>query len=120
MDNIPENEYLRPRSPLHSPLSRSRTLDRKVAKHEMAVEDREQEHRIEIENQQTDNTYKSCCIEMDKRFLQFLSQFVIGFFIIIFCSVQLVRLDKAEDQRTYISLLSLIIGIFLPSPSIKK
>lgn len=116
MDNN-ENEYLRPDTALRSPLSRSRTLD----KHYIDVEDKKLEHRIEIEDKVYDDIWTSCCgIKLDKRALQFFSQYFISLTLITFSMVQLIRLDNCSDQNTYLALLSLLIGIALPSPSLKK
>lgn len=64
------------------------------------------------------NVWKSCCLEVDKRAITFFSQFTISIMIISFCLLQLYRLDKC-DSSEYMSLLTLVLGTWLPNPSMK-
>ena len=60
--------------------------------------------------------WKSCCgFQVDKRGISFFSQFFISIIIIIFCLLQLHRLDKC-DSDIYMNLLTLILGTWLPNP----
>jgi hypothetical protein len=64
------------------------------------------------------NVWKSCCLRVDKRAITFFSQFTISLIIIIFCLGQLYILDKC-DSDIYMNLLTLILGTWLPNPSMK-
>jgi hypothetical protein len=64
------------------------------------------------------NVWKSCCLEVDKRAITFFSQFTISILIICFCLLQLHTLDKCESGE-YMSLLTLVLGTWLPNPSMK-
>jgi hypothetical protein len=64
----------------------------------------------------SDNLWKSCCILVDKRMTVFISQLVIALAVISFSFVQLIRSDECESNQLYVGLLTMIIGIFLPSP----
>ena len=64
------------------------------------------------------NYWDSCCIRADKRAISFFSQFFISILIISFCLCQLYRLDKC-DSDIYMNLLTLILGTWLPQPSMK-
>jgi len=64
------------------------------------------------------NVWRSCCLEVDKRAITFFSQFIISIFIIAFCLGQLYTLDKC-DSDIYMNLLTLILGTWLPNPSMK-
>lgn len=65
-----------------------------------------------------ENTWKSCCLIVDKRAVSFFSQLGISTIIIIFCLCQLYTLDKC-DSSEYMSLLTLVLGCWLPQPSMK-
>tara|TARA_R110000772_G_scaffold157881_4_gene269155 strand:- start:153 stop:506 length:354 start_codon:yes stop_codon:yes gene_type:complete len=67
-----------------------------------------------------ENTWKSFCLRTDKRAVIFFSQLSISIAVMSFCCVQLVRLENCEAQSLYSGLLSLVIGIHLPQPKIKK
>ncbi len=65
------------------------------------------ETKIAEENEKTDvellnNEWRSCCFKADKDFLKF---FVPG---------------NSEDKSLYVSLLTLILGIYTPQPTIKN
>jgi hypothetical protein len=64
------------------------------------------------------NTWKSCCFVVQKDAIQFFSQLVISLLIITFCLFQLHYLDKCESAE-YMSLLTLVLGTWLPQPSMK-
>jgi len=78
----------------------------------------EQEVKIEISDD--DNTWRSCCILIDKRAVQYFSQLFICIGVMGFCIIQLVRLESCHDQQTYHSLLTFIIGCIMPSPKFNK
>lgn len=78
------------------------------------------EHKIDMEEKEEDHTWKSCCIELDRRAVQYFSQLFICVGIMTFCLVQLVRLDSCDDQQSYLGLLTLLIGIMIPSPKFNK
>lgn len=61
-----------------------------------------------------------CCRggRTDSRLLQFIVSTGMSVIIVIFCIVQLVRLDEPVAQNTYISLLTLVFGIFIPTPKV--
>ncbi len=57
--------------------------------------------------------WKSCCFELDRRAVKFFSQLTISLIVIIFSLYQLYR-DK--DKDVYLSLLTMILGIFVEAP----
>lgn len=63
-----------------------------------------------------DTTWRSCCLTVDKRALAFFSSLVISLIILLFCIYQLVNKTECEDIQIYISLITMIIGVYLPSP----
>ena len=74
----------------------------------------------DIIDKRFDATWRIGGSDFDKRFLKFVSQVFVSVGVISFCMVQLVRNNDCESQQEYISLLTLIVGIFLPEPSFKR
>jgi len=84
--------------------------------------ERKLEHRIEIEDKQQEmalNAWVSCCFKVDRRACTFITQMVILSLVMTFCSVQLILLDGC-DSDPYLGLLTLCIGVVIPSPIFKK
>jgi hypothetical protein len=61
------------------------------------------------------NTWKSCCLRVDRRAVQFFSQLVISLLIITFCLFQLHHLPKCESGE-YLSLLTMVLGTWIEAP----
>jgi hypothetical protein len=90
------------------------------------IQERKLEHRIEVENKKQEqeqeiieNTWSSCCFHIDRRACKFVSQMVTLASIMTFCVVQLIRLDKCDSDQ-YLGILTLCIGVVIPSPIFKK
>ena len=81
---------------------------------------RQLEHKIEIENKEQENVWQASCIKLDRRCLIFCNQVLFGLILTGFCMTKLTRELSTEEQMVYLSLLSTVTGIFLPSPSIKR
>lgn len=88
---------------------------KEILKHNFAVQDKVIKHNFDVE----DNTWKSCCLILDKTFVQFFTQMCILSLIIVFCIVQLVHNKDCESQRGYMGLLTFLLGILCPQPKIK-
>lgn len=91
-----------------------------------AMLERTLDHKIEIENKQQErdlekvgNTWSSCCFDIDRRACIFVTQMMTLAMIMTFCITQLVRLDKCDSDQ-YLGILTLCIGVIIPSPIIKK
>jgi hypothetical protein len=70
------------------------------------------------------NTYwKSCCSRtLDKRATIFFTQVAFGVLVVGFSMGQIIALDKCDpsaDSGMYLSLITLVLGWFAPSPSLK-
>ena len=72
------------------------------------------------DNDDDDNTWKSCCVRSDKRAISFFSQLSISVLVIVFCLYQLIHLTTCNDQQAYIGLLTLILGVWLPAPAMRR
>ena len=69
---------------------------------------------------ETDDNVKweSCCMIVNKNMVKFLSTFIISLIVIALCCYQIVD-KEITDKSLYVSLLTLITGIYLPQPSLK-
>ena len=64
-----------------------------------------------------DNLWRSCCFIINKNFLKYIVQVFISCIILSLCSYKIIIIDESEDKSIYISLITLVTGVFLPSPS---
>jgi hypothetical protein len=78
------------------------------------------EHRINIQDKKYKNKWESCCLTMDKRAVQYFTQIAIIMGVMSFSIVQLIRLDDCDSQQTYMGLLTMMIGVIMPSPRFNK
>lgn len=89
------------------------------------IEDQVLERREEIGFRRR-TFWKSCCgTVIDRRAIQFFVQVVIGSGVMLFCMAkiwQAVPLHgcTGEDTTVYFSLLSALVGFYIPSPSMNK
>lgn len=65
------------------------------------------------------NFWKSCCgAVMDRRAVQFFVQLGVGSVVITFCMVKICVAPEGENTTVYFSLLSALVGYFIPSPTL--
>jgi Na+-translocating ferredoxin:NAD+ oxidoreductase RnfA subunit len=57
---------------------------------------------------------------LDRRAVIYLTHVCISMIMIIFCMYQLIELNECHSQQLYSTLLTLIIGIYLPSPAVRN
>jgi hypothetical protein len=76
---------------------------------------------IEVEKKPIDtNTMRSCCYDLDKSAVQYFTQVGVIIGIMSFCVYKLSMNETPEQQTIYMSLLSSLVGLVLPSPIFKK
>ena len=94
-------------------------MDTKIHIDELSTDEKKIlfQHEIKKEDDKFANTWKSCCLVMDRRAIQFFSQLIIISSIMIFCIVQLVH-DGQNSHQPYMSLLTFLIGVLIPSPKL--
>jgi hypothetical protein len=64
--------------------------------------------------------WRSCCFKIDKRVFVFTSQLIISIIILTFSMIQLAgEHGTCEGSAPYLTLISTLIGYWLPSPTIK-
>ena len=61
--------------------------------------------------------WKSCCFMCDKRVIVFASQLMISTTVLMFCMGQLYTSQSCEHDALYSSVLTLVLGCWLPSPT---
>jgi hypothetical protein len=67
-----------------------------------------------------DNRWRSCCgMVLDRRLVMYSTQMTMIGLTMMFCVRQLTILDTCNDQQSYIGLLTLLLGLVIPSPSTK-
>ena len=86
---------------------------------QMTTSRRVLEHKIQTENVNQDTTWKSCCLLMDRRAVQYFTQVTVISSVMAFCIYQLVTNETCEAQTGYTGLLTLLIGVLVPSPKFK-
>ena len=84
-----------------------------------SVERRILDHALKAEEAQNENTWKSMCLEMDRRAVQYFTQISIIGGVMMFCIFKLITDTSCVAQQTYTGLLTLLIGILAPSPKFK-
>ena len=80
-------------------------------------------HKIDVEDDERkfDHSYKleSCCLRVDKRALSFFTQAAFSASIVEFTvGMMVVNQDCATFSR-YSPLLTLVVGVWLPSPHLR-
>ena len=75
---------------------------------------------LQIEDQEFEHEYiyRSCCMVMDKRALDFFCKMFIILSVLIFSFYNLAM--KADHSEIYFSLISSIISLFMSPPQLKK
>ena len=75
---------------------------------------------VNDDNDEDDGTWKSCCIKSDQDAVVYFSQLTIALIVMIFCLYMLLHSDSCERDSLYSGVLSLILGCYLPTPSMRK
>jgi hypothetical protein len=76
---------------------------------------------VPIESKDEDDAvvWRSGCFSLNKGFVKFMSSFMIALLLLAFSIYSLVTIDKGEDKSLYISLITLILGVYLPNPTLQ-
>jgi hypothetical protein len=73
-----------------------------------------------IHSKKNEITWSINSYVLDRRSVIYITHVSISMIMILFCMYQLVMLEGCHSQQLYSSLLTLVIGIYLPSPSVPK
>jgi hypothetical protein len=64
--------------------------------------------------------FKSCCFRCDKELVRYLSAIIVSYVILGFSIFKLITINStSEDKSIYISLITLILGIFTNPSKLK-
>ena len=83
-----------------------------VIAHQIAVDDDERAY-------QHKTTWKSCCLLLDKRATIFFAQLTFSLIIVGFCVGMLISNQDCPTFSRWSPLLVLILGVWLPQPSLR-
>lgn len=75
------------------------------------------------ENTTTENNsrvWRSLCFQLDQGCVVYITKFSLIASVVSFCFFQLINLPDCESQNAYLSVLTLILGCFLPTPNIRR
>ena len=65
--------------------------------------------------------WRSCCVELDKQAVVYFAQIGIGVAVLSFSAVQLLRSNfECSESSPYLSLISFIVGTYIPKSSSNK
>lgn len=94
---------------IDSPFAPNRTLDMPTL---------ERVSSVDIKHIEDLSQWNTCCCEQktDSRLIRFIAQYLILLLVFVFCLTMLYRSETCEDTTGYLSLLSLLLGIIVPSP----
>lgn len=81
-----------------------------------SLQQRRLEHKWAVAEEKYNNTWKSCCMLLDRRAVQYFTQIGIITGVMMFCIYQLTSLEGCDSQQTYMGLLTLLLGILIPNP----
>ena len=85
-----------------------------------SLEKLEMEHKIEMDEKEQENTWRSCCYDCNKNAVMYFTTISIIVGIMVFCIYKLSTNESCENQTAYMGLLTLLLGILSPSPVFKK
>ena len=80
----------------------------------------EMAHKIQMAEKEQENTWKSCCYNVNKDAVQYFTTIFIICGIMIFCIFKLTTDSSCEVQTAYMGVLTLLLGLVSPSPVFKK
>ena len=64
-----------------------------------------------------DQNWAICCSKSSAQFIKYMVQVVVSLTILVFA---IAMVSTGHDDSVYWSLITLIIGVFVPSPSLTK
>ena len=65
-------------------------------------------------------TWTSCCITLDKEFTMFFVKYGILIGLMVFFAVELHFAGDCSEQQLFMSMLTLIVGLAIPSPRLRN
>ena len=100
-------------------LPSSPSLTKRVIEHQIIMQENEQKTELKLQEKE-DNKLRSCCYDLDKTAVQYFTTIGIVSGIMVFAIYKLLMNNDAQPQTIYMSLLSSLTGLILPSPVFRK
>lgn len=75
---------------------------------------------IKEEKQQEIQSWRSCCFYLDKDFTLFFTKYIMLVGLLVYAGYNLAVASECVDKSMWQSILLLVIGIAIPSPSLPK
>ena len=66
----------------------------------------------------SDEQWTLCCSKSSKQFVMYLTQTLVLMSVLIFAIAMLASAQEGQNRDLYVSLLSSVLGIYLPAPQI--
>lgn len=73
--------------------------------------------KVDIKNTEHDEEWAVCCSKSSSHFIKYMVQVIVCICILIFA---IVNISLGKTDSVYWSMITLIIGVFVPSPSLTK
>lgn len=84
---------------------------------DIRIEDFKDVSMSDIKKEEESQQWRCCmCGTTDSRLLRFVAVYLIILIVFMFCLLMLSRATNCEETTTYISLLTMLLGVVLPSP----
>lgn len=74
----------------------------------------------DAERNQKDEQWTLCCSKSSKNFVLFMTQTVVLLSVLFFSIAMLATVENGVNRDLYVSLLSSVVGIYLPAPQIHE
>jgi len=72
----------------------------------------------DTERNQKDEQWTLCCSKSSKNFVLFMTQTAVLLSVLFFSIAMLATVENGVNRDLYVSLLSSVVGIYLPAPQI--
>jgi len=81
------------------------------------AEEKVPEVRVAVHDDDPNETWAICCSNSSAHFIKYIVQVVISITILAFA---IAMIATGHDDAVYWSLVTLIVGVFVPTPSLSK
>jgi NADH:ubiquinone oxidoreductase subunit 2 (subunit N) len=77
--------------------------------------------RVEVEDDvhEDDVQWRICCSHSSKSFIKYVVTVIMSIIVLVF-SIYMIATNPENDNSIYFSLLSTIIGMYMPQPTLDK
>lgn len=77
--------------------------------------------KVDLESLENDPIiWRSCCLHLDREFTMFITKYFMIIGLLTFFGYNLSQVEECSDKNLWQSLLLLVIGVALPSPTLTQ